>query len=154
MLQGGAGATASPSQPLPAKEQNVFRQVVKFYEGKQYKKVIKVGCAAHRGGLLLKSCLFSEMLSIPSIPMFSSRRALRCIAESFSLLSAPPSTVCRPDPEEVPGSWGNSGNEGPDPELFGQEGGGVRACAQGGQVRPQEPCLLARLRVSGQASAQ
>ena len=29
------------NQPLPAKESTLFRQVVKFYEGKQYKKAVK-----------------------------------------------------------------------------------------------------------------
>lgn len=29
------------SQPLPTKETGLFRQVVKFYESKQYKKAIK-----------------------------------------------------------------------------------------------------------------
>ncbi|KAF8055089.1 NAA15 [Scenedesmus sp. PABB004] len=32
---------ASPSSPLPSKEAALFRQVVKFYESKQYKKAIK-----------------------------------------------------------------------------------------------------------------
>lgn len=32
---------AQPSQPLPSKEMGLFRQVVKFYETKQYKKAIK-----------------------------------------------------------------------------------------------------------------
>lgn len=32
---------AQPSQPLPSKETGLFRQVVKFYESKQYKKAIK-----------------------------------------------------------------------------------------------------------------
>lgn len=32
---------AQPSQPLPAKETGLFRQVVKLYETKQYKKAIK-----------------------------------------------------------------------------------------------------------------
>jgi hypothetical protein len=33
---------ATPSnQPLPTKEAGLFRQVVKYYEGKQYKKAIK-----------------------------------------------------------------------------------------------------------------
>eukprot|EP00775_Hariotina_reticulata_P004730 gene4730-4980_t len=32
---------AQPSQPLPSKESALFRQVVKFYETKQYKKAIK-----------------------------------------------------------------------------------------------------------------
>jgi peptide alpha-N-acetyltransferase len=32
---------AQPSQPLPAKETALFRQVVKLYETKQYKKAIK-----------------------------------------------------------------------------------------------------------------
>ena len=30
-----------PSQPLPPKEQASFRQLVKMYEGKMYKKAIK-----------------------------------------------------------------------------------------------------------------
>jgi hypothetical protein len=35
-------AQQSPSnQPLPPKEANLFRQVVKCYEGKQYKKGVK-----------------------------------------------------------------------------------------------------------------
>lgn len=32
---------AQPGQPLPAKETALFRQVVKLYETKQYKKAIK-----------------------------------------------------------------------------------------------------------------
>lgn len=32
---------AQPTQPLPSKETGLFRQVVKFYESKQYKKAIK-----------------------------------------------------------------------------------------------------------------
>jgi peptide alpha-N-acetyltransferase len=32
---------AQPTQPLPSKESGLFRQVVKFYESKQYKKAIK-----------------------------------------------------------------------------------------------------------------
>lgn len=32
---------AQPTQPLPNKESGLFRQVVKFYESKQYKKAIK-----------------------------------------------------------------------------------------------------------------
>jgi hypothetical protein len=32
---------AQPSQPLPSKETGLFRQVVKLYETKQYKKAIK-----------------------------------------------------------------------------------------------------------------
>lgn len=32
---------AQPSQPLPSKETALFRQVVKLYETKQYKKAIK-----------------------------------------------------------------------------------------------------------------
>jgi hypothetical protein len=38
--QGGAAAV-TVAQPLPSKEQTLFRQVVKLYEGKQYKKAIK-----------------------------------------------------------------------------------------------------------------
>lgn len=36
---------ASPSQPLLPKETGLFRQVVKFYETKQYKKAIKAADA-------------------------------------------------------------------------------------------------------------
>lgn len=36
-----ASGHQSASQPLPAKEAGLFRQVVKFYETKQYKKAIK-----------------------------------------------------------------------------------------------------------------
>lgn len=41
MLPGHVGAMAQPTQPLPSKESGLFRQVVKFYESKQYKKAIK-----------------------------------------------------------------------------------------------------------------
>ena len=34
-----------PSQPLPAKEQASFRQLVKLYEGKMYKKALKAADA-------------------------------------------------------------------------------------------------------------
>jgi hypothetical protein len=36
---------ATPSQPLPPKEQALFRSVVKHYENKQYKKAIKAADA-------------------------------------------------------------------------------------------------------------
>ena len=34
-------AAPAPSQPLPPKEQAAFRQRVKLYEGKMYKKALK-----------------------------------------------------------------------------------------------------------------
>ena len=36
-----ASATPAPSQPLPPKEQASFRQLVKMYEAKMYKKALK-----------------------------------------------------------------------------------------------------------------
>lgn len=33
--------TKTRNQPLPAKEETLFRQIVKLYEGKQYKKGLK-----------------------------------------------------------------------------------------------------------------
>ena len=48
--------------------------------------------------------------------------------------------------EKVSRPWRDAGDEGPDPELPGAEGGGVRAGAARRQERHQEPRLLARLR--------
>jgi hypothetical protein len=59
---------AQPTQPLPSKESGLFRQLVKFYESKQYKKAIKAAdqilkkFPEHGETLAMKVCSSSRLV--------------------------------------------------------------------------------------------
>jgi hypothetical protein len=77
---------AQPTQPLPSKESGLFRQVVKFYESKQYKKAIKAAdqilkkFPEHGETLAMKVCSSSRLV----LPAAMAAAVLRFFCTSAS----------------------------------------------------------------------
>lgn len=132
---GGSSNMAQPSQPLPTKETALFRQVVKLYETKQYKKAIKAADQIlkkfpdHGETLAMKvgvACMLARLDDGDP----DSRSHRRNSAPSQHLTPASQPASCLPLPSlRAPPAFALllllCCCAGPDPELYGQEGGGV-----------------------------
>ena len=110
----GQEMATAKDQTLPSKEASLFRQVVKFYESKQYKKGIKaadqVGSEMtsmskylldHLNDAKMFGTAINEILML-WFPNFVDEILIACLS------------VCVADPEKVPRAWRDSGNEGAD----------------------------------------